>query len=81
MSEFVMPPVGCGVQAITMPNGRQQVILQFQTIYGVTSIPFEPKQAIEFANEIKRQARTAATGLTVVESRAGGGVLLRAGDD
>ena len=78
--QFVMPPVGCGVQAVTMPNGQQQVVLQFQTIYGVTSIPFDPKQAVDFANEIKRQARSAMTGLTVVESRAGGGVLLGAGD-
>lgn len=79
-TQVALPPVGCGVQAITMPNGQQQVVLQFQTIYGLTAIPFEPRQAIEFANEIKRQATTAVTGLTVVEKPRGGLVLGNGGE-
>ena len=69
---IALPPVQYDVRDAPGPDGKQQVMLIFQTIYGITQIPFDPNNAIDFANKVRRVAKASAAGLTIVGDVGGG---------
>jgi hypothetical protein len=59
---MMMPPVTYGIGET--PD-RQQLVIQFQTLYGIQAYPFEPNAALTFAAQVKRQAKALNTGLVI----------------
>jgi hypothetical protein len=57
-----LPPVTYGIGET--PD-RKNLIIQFQTMYGVQAYPFDANAALTFAAQVKRQAKALNTGLVI----------------
>lgn len=63
---IALPPVSYGIDEVTGPDGKKQLVVQFQTIYGIQAYPFDPNKALDFAGKIRSKAKELNSGLTVV---------------
>ena len=59
---MIAPPVSYGIGET--PD-HKQLIIQFQTLYGVQAYPFDANAALTFAAQVKRQAKAMNTGLVI----------------
>ena len=62
---MMMPPVTYGIGET--PD-RKNVIVQFQTIYGVQTYPFDPNAALTFARQVRAKAKELNTGVAIARA-------------
>ena len=64
--QVMLPPIQYDVRTTKAPNGTQQVMMIFGTIYGTFAFPFDPNTAIDCANKLRKVAKATSTGLTII---------------